>query len=311
LSNEAWSDLTRLWLSGALALGALVGCLPKDTRPPPAHLMFTASPSESIASPDTVTQTEDGWELSFSRVLVTVGRVSLDGDRCNDYSDARYSRVLSLIGAPANEKISESFGLGHCDFAFSLLNAESDSLLGSLTTADDVAFLRTPGEDKYAGPSGVSLYVEGKAVRGEERKDFAWKFRARVRFGECADVVDGMELPGLELAENGAVNVDVVLAPEAVFGDNVDPSLAKLRFDAIADADTVAGNGDGEVTLDELSLVPFVGLQDSEAYAAGDAGVLFMTLEDFVYLGAAPGVARYRGTGKCKPQLRPVRGGAF
>lgn len=293
-------------LFAALVLGA---CLPKDTRPPPAHLRFTASPAQSLASKDAITTTEDGWELTFSRVLATLGRVSLNGDSCNDYSDARYSRVLSLVGAPPFDKISESYGLGHCDFAFSILNAESDSLLGATATADDVAFLRTPGEDKYAGPSGVSVYIEGQAVRGDERKAFAWKFRGRVRFEECADRVDGELVPGLELAQEAEVNVDVVLAPEAVFSDSVDPSLAKLRFDAIAAADDLAGDADGEVTLDELGQVPLAELQNGDAYAPGEAGELLMTLEDFVYLGVAPNVARYRGTGTCKPQLRPARGG--
>jgi hypothetical protein len=294
----------RFAMNAALALSA-AGCLPKDTRPPPSRVLFTASPSASLASASTVTTTEDGWGLSFTRVLATIGRASLEGEGCNTYSEARYTRVLSLLGAPAREKISESFGLGQCDFGFAVINAESDSLLGSTATADDVAWLRTLGTDKYAGSSGVSFYVEGRAVRGEVSKNFAWKFRGRVRFDECAELVDGASVRGLKLEEDGDVDVDVTLAPEALFGDNLDPTLAKLRFDAIAAADTDAGDNDGEVTLDELGLVPLANLGRDEAYTPkAEVAMMYMTLEDFVYLGVAPAVARYQGTGKCSTRPR-------
>jgi hypothetical protein len=287
------------------------GCLPKDTRPPPSRVLFTASPSAAVAQPETPTQTEDGWQVSFKRVLITIGRASIDGDACNSYSEARYTRVLSLLGAPAQEKISESFALGHCDFGFAVINAENDSLLGSTATAEDLSFLRTLGEDKYAGPSGISFYVEGEAAQGDSRKTFAWKFRGRMRLQQCAEMVDGKSVQGLDLAQDGAVSVDVTLAPERIFADGVDPDKSKLRFAAIAAADTEAGNADGEVTLDELGLVPFDALTSEDAYApaSADSGLTFTTLEDFVYLGVAPTVARYRGTGKCQAQLRPARGG--
>jgi hypothetical protein len=308
LSKQA-STTIRFAIGVALTLPA-ASCLPKDTRPPPSRVLFTASPSASLASTRTTTITEDGWGLSFTRVLATVGRASLDGDSCSSYSEARYTRVLSLIGAPARDKISESFGLGQCDFGFAVINAESDSLLGSTATADDVALLRTLGTDKYAGSSGVSFYVEGRAVRGELTKTFAWKFRGRVRFDECAELVDGASVRGLKLQEDGDVNVDVTLAPEALFGDNLDPTLAKLRFDAVAAADTDAGDDDGEVTLDELGLVPLASLSDGDAYTpTPEMAMMYMTLEDFVYLGVSPAVARYQATGKCSTRPRGQGGG--
>lgn len=294
-----------------LLLAALSpACLPKDTRPPPSSVLFTASPSDALASQSTQTATEDGWQISFRRALITLGRASLDGDGCNAYSEARYSRVLSLIGAPAEEKISESFALGHCDFGFSVINAESDSLLGSGATADDVSFLRTLGNDKYAGSSGISFYVEGEATRGDQHETFAWKFRGRMRSSECAQTLDGVPVRGLDLAQDGATSVDVRVAPELLFSDNLDAGKAKLRFDAIAAADTLTGDNDGEVTLDELGQVPFADVTSADSYAPGEPGGLtFTTLEDFVYLGVAPTVVRYRGSGKCQQQLRPGRGG--
>lgn len=297
----------------ALLAPLAAACLPKDTRPPPSSVLFTASPSEAAAKPELPTPTEDGWEVSFERVLITIGRASVDGDSCNSYSEARYTRVLSLLGAPPQEKISESFALGHCDFGFAVINAESDSLLGSTATQADLDFLRVAGEDKYAGPSGVSFYVEGSASKGLVRETFAWKFRGRMRLQDCTEMVDGRAVQGLDLVQDGEVSVDVTLAPERIFADGMDPAKSKLRFDAIAAADTEAGNADGEVTLDELGLVPFEMLSGvaEGAYEPppADTALVFTTLEDFVYMGVAPTVARYRGTGKCQSQLRPARGG--
>lgn len=305
--RDTQQRLAQLLLLAPLA----AACLPKDTRPPPSSVLFTASPSAAVAEPETPTLTDDGWAISFKRVLITIGRASVDGDSCNSYSEARYTRVLSLLGAPAREKISESFALGHCDFGFAVINAESDSLLGSTATADDVSFLRTAGEDKYAGPSGISFYVEGDATKGDARETFAWKFRGRMREEQCSEMVDGKSVQGLDLVQDGEVSIDVTIAPERIFADGVDPDQSKLRFDAIAAADTEAGDADGEVTLDELGLVPFDAVTSDDAYAPApaDTGLMFTTLEDFVYLGVAPTVARYRGTGKCKAQLRPARGG--
>ena len=293
------AGLTLLWLAS--------GCLPKDTRPPPARVLMTAS-----ASPITETgigSSADGWAISFDRVLLALGRASLDGDTsCSVYSEARYSRVLTLLGAPAGQKISESFALGQCDFGFGVLNAESDSLLGAGASADDLSFLRTLGTDRYSGASGISLFVAGHADKGDLRKTFAWAFRQRVRYRECEQIVDGTSVRGLKLGQDEEVTVDIGLHPEALFADNLDDKAAAFRFDAFAEADTTLGNNDGEVTLDELSVIPFGSLQQTGVYGVGDTKTVFITLEDFVYLGLAPQVARYRDDGTCTLRLGPMRG---
>jgi len=291
----------------ALAVSAN-GCLPKDTRPPPAQVLFTATASPATRDGVPASATEDGWAISFERVLVSIGHASLDGDSCSTYAEAGYSRVLSLAGAPDGEKVSQSFALGQCDFGFGVSNPDSDSLLGVTASADDLRFLRTPGADRYAGPSGISLFVKGQANKAGLAKTFAWAFRGRVRYRQCGQLVDGVPVLGLKLGQNEHVTVDVVLHPEALFADNPDQTLAKLRFEPIAAADTMLGNDDGEVTLDELALVPFDGLQQLGAYPAGDAGIPFQTLEDFVYEAAAPSVARYRDDGTCTLRLGDMRG---
>lgn len=298
-----------LALTGALL--ATRACLPKDTRPPPSRVLFTATASPETKAGALAQPTADGWDITFERVLVSLGRVSLDGDDCSVYSDPRYGRVLSLLGAPDAQKISESYALGRCDFGFAIGNASSDSLLGVGATADDLAFLRTAGSDHYGGPSGISMFVSGRAHQADRTLTFAWAFRGRARYRQCQTVLqDAPQGGSLSLKQDGDVSLDVTLHAEALFAESASDRNAALRFEPIAQADAL-GNGDGEVTLDELRLVPLSELQMDTAYAdgGGDAGVgVWTTLEDFIYLGAAPNVARFEETGKCMVALGNLRG---
>ena len=297
-------------VAAALALALSAGaCLPKDTRPPPARVLLTGSPSQATRDGIVSEMSADGWTISFQRVLVVLGGASLDGDSCSVYSEARYHRVLSLVGAPDQQKLSESFALGQCDFGFGIRNPDSDALLGVGATPADLALMRTAGADRYVGPSGVSIFVQGGATKGELAKTFAWSFRQRLRYRECQSLVDGQKLRGLSLRQNDDVTVEVVLHAEDLFRDSPDPALGVLRFDAIAAADTLPGNQDGDVSLDELSLVPLETLQQGGAYTPVDADApMLQNLEDYVYGVAAPGIAHFRETGLCtvsQGQMRP------
>lgn len=295
------------WQSLGLLAAVFSGCLPKDTRPPPARVLFTASPSPETKAAALAQPTADGWQVAFDRVLVSVGRASLDGDKCSVYSEAGYSRVLNLIGAPDAAKVSESYALGTCDFGFGITNAGEEALLGAGTTEADKAFLRTAGTDHYGGPSGISLYVSGAAQKADRQLTFAWAFRGRVRYRDCQNSVDGVVKRGLSLSREGDAAIDVTIHIEALFAESLGDPNAARRFEPIASADAL-GNADGDVTLDELSKVPLSDLQRDMAYTEGAAGVgAWLNLEDFVYLGAAPAVARFEETGKCTLQLGNMR----
>jgi hypothetical protein len=290
----------------ACLLALPLACLPKDTRPPPSVVLFTASPSKATQAGRLSIETADGWAIEFERVLVSIGRVSLDGDDCSVYSDAGYARVLSLIGAPDSQKISDSYALGQCDFGFAIGNPQSESPLGVGATADDLAFLRTAGTDHYGGPTGISLFVAGSATKDGKKLGFSWPFRGRARYRECASLQDGTLTRGFDLKQDGEVTVNVVVHAEALFAESITDPDSALRFDAIASADAL-GNADGEVTFDELRLVQLTDLQGGDAYVPNktnqDLGLLWSTLEDFIYLGAAPNVARFQETGECDAQL--------
>ena len=298
-----------LSLVGLAAAFEVTACLPKDTRPPPAlvHVTATPSPATKAGSFDTA----DGWTITLDQVLLVLGRVSLDGDSCSTYSEADYTRVLSLVGAPDAQKISDSYALGQCDFGFGVTNAESDSLLGVGATKGNLDLLRTPGKDPSGTLRGTSMLVRGSATKDSLTETFSWPFRDRVRYRECSSSVDGAAVRGLKLSPSQNTDVDITLHAEALFRTSLDPTVDTLGFDVIASADVLLGNHDGEVTLEELAKLPLSSLEQAGAVDQGDAGVpTWLTLQDYVYQGAAATVARFRDTGHCTLALRtgPMRG---
>jgi hypothetical protein len=295
MPHFALRGLLASWLAAVATLG---GCLPKDTRPPPALVRVTATPSPATQAGKL--ETDDGWTITFDRVLLAIGRVSLDGNHCSTYSEARYSRVLTLVGAPSAQKISDSYALGQCDFGFGVSTADVDALLGVGASAADLGLLRTAGSDRYAGTSGAVLLVQGSARKGSETERFDWSFRSRMRYRECSSIVDGQQLRGLDLPQDAELDVDIELHAEALFRTSLDPTVTTLGFDTLASADALVGNHDGELTLDELGALPLSDAQLGGGFGVADAGAPeWLTLEDYVYLGAAPTIARYRGSGTC------------
>ena len=313
------------------------GCLPTDTRPPPASVFVEASSDDAVRKGFS---TDDGWNIEFTRFLITLGRTSLDGDACNPYSDARYERVLDMQQPPP-QKVTLLYGLGQCDFTFSVTHPVSDSVIGAGVTSQEALMMQTAGSDKYTAPTGqlagINTYVTGVASRGDEHKTFAWSFRQDYNYKSCTVSVDAGPAQGLNLHGHDSDTVDLLVRGETLFQTDVDPSKAKLLFEPIAMADSVFGNADGQVTLDELGLVPILvsgatgvvvpvdagnyqGLGGFDAgnfaalldggflpldgsvndYVAGDGGVTSVgSLEDFVYLMLFPRIVRYQDTGGC------------
>jgi len=303
-------------ISAPLAAAIVYACVPADTRPLPGSVTLTASPSPAVAGGAV---TDDGWRITFDRVIAGIGRASL-GDTCVAYSEANYDRVLD-VGADAGQKISILHGLGACDLRFSIGAPSSDALLGARVTDDDKARMRAPGADRYTTAGGIAFEVIGSAARDGVALRFDFAFRARVRYSRCALVPDAApdrESVGVDLESQVDRTFDLRIEAEALFRDNVGRDGAALRFDPFAAADT---DRDGVVTMDELDAVPIAALGDAGAFEAGtydfddDAGtttdgrpVAVETLGDYVYVVLMPTVLRFRDTGSCSSAIGFGRG---
>lgn len=276
-------------------LAASIGCLPEDTRPPPAEILVTLRGAETTINGVT---TSDGWTIKFERVLVTIGGIDVEGDACDEYADADYFRVLDAqLDKP--QKVGLTYGLGTCTLQVRARNPDSDSLLGENVTEEQKFAMREPGSDPYEELAGITYLVRGVAQRGSEQKVFNFHFRRRrVAYDECElTTEDGSQT--FALAQNEKKNIELRVHAEALFQDALDLDKARLRFDHLAAADA---DGDGAISIEELTKVP---LADAAIDVTGVEGAEeWKTLGDFFYEGLFPRIVRFGPSGTCKINLR-------
>jgi len=299
------------------------GCLPSDTRPPPAELTVTASSSDSTLNDIPAAATSDGFAISIERLLVNVGQAELvedvGGIACNEYSNPEYTRLFDFKRVTAPRELGIAFATGRCAFGYSVRFPNYATVLDLGTTNDDATLMRMPGSDPAATDAGVSVYVEGVAVRGSETKHFAWPFRKRITYAGCGTFDDtGSFGTGISLASKQKTSVNLEIHAEALFQNRAD-TLAHFQPYAGADA-----NGDGEIAFEELWTVPldaviaggFEPPPDIDilpmpsppnapidpAYSCSDENgdpLTIKTLGDYAYCELLPALVRFEGTGVC------------
>jgi hypothetical protein len=310
----------RAWALIPVVAAGLGGCLPSDTRPPPAEILVTVSGSELTRNGIERELTVDGFEISFDRLLVNLGGIEVGGNNqvagCSEYSDPGYTRLFDFTEVETPQKLGLAYGLGHCPFGYVVRSPNVNSIVGTGANDQDHDFMRTPGSDRLAKDAGVSVFVAGRAARGDEIKHFSWAFRKRVGYRACF-VEDGDEkISGLELTSGGSTGVNIEIQGEALFRPGLEPAL--LHFEPYARADADA---DGEITLDELSTIsieelvadglylprmdeqPEPGAPEPDAqFGCWDeerAPVKTQTLGDYAYCTLLPRIARFQGNGAC------------
>jgi hypothetical protein len=273
--------------------------LPADTRPEPGSVLTTVTGSESTR--DGVT-TVDGWALSFDRVLLGIGPVQL-GDDCikyAEYSEPGYDRVLDLT-RPDAQKLSIMYGLGRCDIDFQVSPPSEDAVLGAGVSEAEKAFMRTPESDPYLLNEGITLHVEGTSTRGTERLRFTWDIRQSLFYAECSATIDGRFESGLDLQGGKELTYNLSIEAESLFRDDVARETGVPRFEPFAAADSLAGNSDGVVQLEELRGMRLEDLRAMAPYAGGGSDV--QSLADYVYRVLYPTFLRFRDTGSCRVAL--------
>jgi len=306
---------------------AVVGCLPADTRPPPAELTVTVSSSPATLEGIPAALTSDGFDISFERVLANIGQAELvdgpPGTHCNEYSNPGYTRLFDFKQVGARRELGIAFATGRCAFGYSVRFPNYATLLDLGATQEDATLMRTAGSDRVSTDAGVTVYVEGVAVRGAETKHFAWPFRKRVGYVACGSLDEGGHFnSGLGLSSNQKTSVNLEIHAEGLFGSGPD-MLA--HFQPFADADA---NGDGEIAFDELWSVPLEAVVAAgfepppdvnvlpppsdppapldPAYSCfdGDGNLIdIKTLGDYAYCELLPAIVRFEGTGACTVTL--------
>jgi hypothetical protein len=331
----------------AAALGGF-GCLPADTRPEPGHLYVTTDLPTDLR--DTRLSdgrlgflTDDGWTVAFDRLLVSFGGTSFDGEQCNDYSDARYRRIVDMQ-QPGPQKVGEIYGLNDCLVSFAvLIPPTSDAVLGSGVTKSDAdsmasALVPTSTPTGMTTVQGMALHVAGSADKDGTTLGFDWGFSDRIRFTECRRMIDGTLEPRLPLVGGQTIEVNIAVDPRGLFvagpprtdaayltdsgdaglqmdaGTSLDaetpldggtPAVARIPLmQMMADADQVSGDANGRISMAELANVKLAGQPRDLSQIPGATSNLAEALRQSSY----PSLFTYGNGGLCNVNTQQGRG---
>ncbi len=286
------------------------GCLPADTRPEPGRIYVTTDlPTdlrETLAEEGQLAfTTEDGWTVNLTRLFVSLGSLGFAGEGCNEYSEARYGRVLDMQ-QPGPQKLGQMWGLNGCLVSYSVYRASSDSVLGAGVTTKDRdlmqnALVPTSAETGVTTAQGMTLHVQGSAENSGTTVSFDWGFSDRLNWTDCQRRINGELETQLPLVGGETLGVNIVVEPRNLFLAVPDGSTALASTDAgattaaravslmqlIADADQRNGNANGRVALDELSTMT----------VPSDLSAL--NLAEVIRQKAYPSVFQYGGDGQC------------
>ena len=248
---------------------------------------FTTWGEEYIEQGIPAAELDDGWQLIFSKFLVSLG----------DFEVAKTKG--GSAGAVPGFKVFDLTKQGPFEVA-SLDKIPSDTwnevryaiVANTAATAGNVSAMELA---TFTG-KGNALQVEGLATKGAVQKRFAWAFTQGIDYKECEN---DAAVKGVVVPTGSTVTLQVTVHGDHFFYDQLASADAKLRFDAIAAADKAPE--DGVVTLDELAAVSLTSLPTGQYGTAGAPGV--DTLKDFVQALSAT-VGHFQGEGHCHSTRR-------
>lgn len=279
-----WIQRSRALLAAIVAALSLSACS-ESSSSIPGVVEVSVEGDDNVTSGVSSEAFEDGWAVKYSWYAVSLSGFEIRDTRGSVAGEASDSWVVELASG-------KFYALA------SLPNIPAQSW-------DRVSFtVRPPGsgsaplgvsatDAQQMASAGVSVLVDGTATKSGATKHFRWGFSRSTQYDWCEATVGGKRVQGVVVAPGGVEAIDLIVHGEHLFYDDLQSHHAVLRFDPIAAAD---GDGDGEITLDELAAVKLVEVAVG-TYGTGSA-VGVNTLGDFI-TAQAQSVVHYRGNGGC------------
>lgn len=231
----------------------------------------------------------DGWTVKYDKFLVMLGEVTVATHEETAATQGK-SKVFDVHRpGPVVVETFTDLPAKEWDHVSYAIAPWPEAEVGN-ADAQDVAMMKT---------GGYSVYVQGTATKGTVTKRFAWGFPTSTVYEHCEtpDLGEGVTVP-----DGGEEKVELTLHGDHLFFDDLQSPSAKLRFQALADADKLGIVGaDGEITLEELAAVDLTELP-ADQYGTGGVGNVH-NLRDFV-TALVRTVGHYRGEGECSPRAR-------
>jgi len=231
---------------------------------------------------------EDGWSITYSRFLVTFRDIEIAETDAPPAATMAGSVLFNekVIGTKAIVSFTGLRASAYPHVSYHIAPATADTALGRGATDADKALMVS---------NGYAIYVEAIAQKGAVTKSFKWGFAQDTLNDRCQGNVSGMLISGAIITNGGTDTMQLTIHGDHFFYDDLQSAAAKLRFDNIAAADA---DGDGVVTLDELSAVKLAAIPiENGSYGTGSAAGIH-TLRDFVE-ALARTVGHFRGEGQC------------
>ena len=257
---------TRTTLEAAvLSIGLLASACADDG---PTTLRIAAGGDAFVEERIPADVVADGWEIDFTRFLVSLGEVEVDGE--------------PLAGAFVVDLAEGSSGRGHALGTLTLPSGGRPMLgyrLAPLAPETDAA----DDDVQQLVDASASMWVEGSASKDGRTVTFSWLFDTDVRYDECES--------STELLGGETVQSRLSLRAEQLFWDDLDPAKAQVSFDFVAAADR---NDDGEVEILELWETS---LAEAERYDVGERDIV--DLWQFIE-AQAEGLGHVDGDGACE-----------
>ncbi len=237
----------------------------------------------------------DGWTLHYEKFLVnfhgivvadTAGKVAatLDKPRFADNTKPGRKDLVEFDGLDARAWDNVSWQV-------------------KPAVADEAIIAGDPSDLATMVQNGWSIYVQGIATKPTAdgktiQKTFHWGFKTATQYSECHHEENGKDTLGV-VVTNGSTDItELTTHGDHLFYDRLQSSpnpeiKTSMRFDEKAAGDEPPyGNGDGDITLEELCKTPI----DVTKY--DPSGLPAPTIGDFV-ISLARTVGHYRGEGEC------------
>lgn len=167
----------------------------------------------------------DGWTVNFSKVLVSLGDLTVAqvGGETAARSQAIY--VADLVSGDPEIEVLESLAAQRWDdVSFSMRPPTGEARIKAFGASDaDVSRLRD---------GGYNYWIEGAATIDARTVTFAWGVADPTRHEECTSGAD--KALGLAVVKNRAAALAITVHLEHLFHDTLGAEQGRLRFDAIA-----------------------------------------------------------------------------
>ncbi|MBL4683557.1 MAG: hypothetical protein JKY37_03120 [Nannocystaceae bacterium] len=192
----------------------------------------------------------DGWNVMFSRVIVSVGKLRVANSGGDTAASSRAYYVADLAQGEPDIELLESIGAQRWNsVSFSIEAPPNDATVRRFgVTEQDVVMLQ---DGDYA------YWIEGSATKEDRSVSFAWGITNPTDYVDCT--TNGDDGPGIEVSKNVTTALDVRFHLQHLFWDKLGTESGRLRFEAVA---AMAG-ADGVVTWASLADQNLAALRDA------------------------------------------------